>query len=88
VRGEAAANGLRGYPPRAPFPLFYHIFYHFGELNQRFLKFAAMNLKKLVSWKARKRSSRSHLHNCLYLLSFNIFAPCLDIHQTGRFSTG
>ncbi|MCI9011799.1 MAG: hypothetical protein HFF92_05285 [Oscillibacter sp.] len=23
--------------PRAPFPLFYHIFYHFGELNQRFL---------------------------------------------------
>ena len=30
------------------------------------LKFAAMNLKKLASWKARKRSSRSHLHNCLY----------------------
>ena len=24
--------------PSAPFPLFYHIFYHFGELNQRFLK--------------------------------------------------
>ena len=21
----------------APFPLFYHFFYHFGELNQRFL---------------------------------------------------
>ncbi|WP_370648728.1 transposase [uncultured Oscillibacter sp.] len=50
------------------------------------LKFAAMNLKKLASWKARKRSSRSHLHNCLYLLSFNIFAACLDILQTGRFS--
>ncbi|WP_300347024.1 hypothetical protein, partial [uncultured Oscillibacter sp.] len=23
---------------RAPFPLFYHIFYHFGGLNQRFPK--------------------------------------------------
>ena len=32
--------GIRAcFIPRAPFPLFYHIFYHLGELNQRFLKY-------------------------------------------------
>ncbi|WP_204790182.1 hypothetical protein, partial [Oscillibacter sp. CU971] len=37
--------------PRAPFPLFYHIFYHFGELNQRFLN----------SWLALKKGILSAL---------------------------
>ena len=51
------------------------------------LKFAAMNLKKLARWKARRQSRLSFLlfSACTYLLCF---AACLDFSQAGRFSTG
>ena len=39
------------------------------------LKFAAMNLKKLASWKAGKRSSTFPLHNFLFLLSLIFLRP-------------
>ena len=51
------------------------------------LKFAAMNLKKLARWKAKRLSTLSFLlfpaH--MYLLRF---AACLDFSLAGRFSTG
>ena len=51
------------------------------------LKFAAMNLKKLARWKAKRLSPLSFLlfSAHMYLL---YFAACLDISQAGCFSTG
>ena len=51
------------------------------------LKFAAMNLKKLARWKAKRQSRLFFLvfSACTYLLCF---AGCLDTSQAARFSTG
>ena len=51
------------------------------------LKFAAMNLKKLARWKAKRLSRLSFLlfSARVYLLCF---AACLGNTQAGRFSTG
>ena len=51
------------------------------------LKFAAMNLKKLATWKARKRFPQLLPLFRLYFIRL-YFAACLDLLQTGRFSTG
>ena len=51
------------------------------------LKFVAMNLKKLATWKARKRFPQLLPLFRLYFIRL-YFAACLDLLQTGRFSTG
>ncbi len=51
------------------------------------LKFAAMNIKKLARWKARRPSrSSSPTTSFAYILAY--FAARLECNQAGRFSTG
>uniref|UniRef100_UPI00272EC38D transposase n=1 Tax=uncultured Oscillibacter sp. TaxID=876091 RepID=UPI00272EC38D len=51
------------------------------------LKFAAMNLKKLARWKAKRLS---HLYFLLFSAHMYLlcFAACQDFSLAGRFSTG
>ncbi|MEY8317581.1 transposase [Oscillospiraceae bacterium 50-58] len=51
------------------------------------LKFAAMNLKKMAKWKARKRFAPSSSTAVSYILSLISFAACLLPSRSGRFST-
>ena len=58
--------------PSAPFPLFYHIFYHFGGLNQRFLNNADLEKYLAGDKEIGVHSVRRTVEHAAYLMGKSV----------------